>query len=63
MEKNFVIAGFGGQGVLLAGGGLAKTFFIDNKNVTWYPSFGAGMGGGNGYCGVVKCGYGISTVK
>ena len=31
MEKNFVIAGFGGQGVLLAGEVLANAFMLDNK--------------------------------
>ena len=41
MEKNFILAGFGGQGVLLAGEVLANAFMIDDKNVTWYPSYGA----------------------
>lgn len=53
MENNFVIAGFGGQGVLLAGEVLANAFMLDNKNVTWYPSYGAEMRGGTVNCEIV----------
>src|SRR5574344_1186046 len=49
-EKSILIAGFGGQGVLLAGEVLANAFMLDGKNVTWYPSYGAEMRGG-----VVNC--------
>ena len=53
MEKNFVIAGFGGQGVLLAGQVLSNAFMLDNKNVTWYPCYGAEMRGGTVNCEIV----------
>ena len=53
MENNFIIAGFGGQGVLLAGEVLANAFMLDDKNVTWYPSYGAEMRGGTVNCEVV----------
>ncbi|MEE3348726.1 MAG: 2-oxoacid:acceptor oxidoreductase family protein [Candidatus Gastranaerophilaceae bacterium] len=53
MENNFMIAGFGGQGVLLAGEVLANAFMLDNKNVTWYPSYGAEMRGGTVNCEIV----------
>ena len=53
MENNFIIAGFGGQGVLLAGEVLANAFMIDGKNVTWYPSYGAEMRGGTVNCEIV----------
>ena len=53
MEKNFVIAGFGGQGVLLAGEVLANAFMLDGKNVTWYPCYGAEMRGGTVNCEIV----------
>jgi len=53
MEKSFIIAGFGGQGVLLAGEVLAGAFMSDDKNVTWYPSYGAEMRGGTVNCQVV----------
>ena len=53
MEKNFIIAGFGGQGVLLAGEVLATAFMLAGKKVTWYPSYGAEMRGGTVNCEVV----------
>lgn len=53
MEKDFIIAGFGGQGVLLAGEVLANGFMLDDKKVTWYPSYGAEMRGGTVNCTVV----------
>ncbi len=53
MEKNFVIAGFGGQGVLLAGEVLANAFMLANKYVTWYPCYGAEMRGGTVNCEIV----------
>ena len=34
MEQNFIIAGFGGQGVLFAGKVLANAFMLLGKNVT-----------------------------
>ena len=63
MEKNFIIAGFGGQGVLLAGEVLANAFMIDNKNVTWYPSYGAEMRGGTVNCEVVMSDDEVSSVN
>lgn len=33
MEKDFIIAGFGGQGVLLAGEVLANAFMLDDKKL------------------------------
>ena len=63
MEKNFIIAGFGGQGVLLAGEVLANAFMIDDKNVTWYPSYGAEMRGGTVNCEVVMSDDEVSSVN
>ena len=63
MEKNFIIAGFGGQGVLLAGEVLANAFMIDNKNVTWYPSYGAEMRGGTVNCEIVMSDQEVSEVN
>lgn len=63
MEKDFIIAGFGGQGVLLAGEVLANGFMIDNKNVTWYPSYGAEMRGGTVNCTVVMSDEEVSAVQ
>lgn len=63
MEKEFIIAGFGGQGVLLAGEVLANAFMIDDKNVTWYPSYGAEMRGGTVNCTVVMSDDDVSSVQ
>ncbi|MBQ8458723.1 2-oxoacid:acceptor oxidoreductase family protein [bacterium] len=63
MEKDFIIAGFGGQGVLLAGEVLANGFMIDDKNVTWYPSYGAEMRGGTVNCTVVMSDKEVSAVQ
>lgn len=53
MERNFIIAGFGGQGVLLAGEVLANAFMIMGNQVTWYPCYGAEMRGGTVNCEIV----------
>lgn len=62
MEKNFIIAGFGGQGVLLAGTILANAFMLDDKNVTWYPCYGAEMRGGTVNCEIVVSDSEVSSV-
>ena len=62
MEKNFIIAGFGGQGVLLAGTILANSFMLEGKNVTWYPCYGAEMRGGTVNCEIVVSDTEVSSV-
>ena len=62
MEKNFILAGFGGQGILLAGTILANAFMLDGKNVTWYPCYGAEMRGGTVNCEVVVSDTEVSSV-
>ena len=62
MEKNFILAGFGGQGILLAGTVLANSFMLDGKNVTWYPCYGAEMRGGTVNCEVVVSDTEVSSV-
>lgn len=63
MEKDFIIAGFGGQGVLLAGEVLANGFMLDGKNVTWYPSYGAEMRGGTVNCAISMAEEAVSAVQ
>ena len=46
-------AGFGGQGVMVAGQLLAYTGITEGKNVIWMPSYGPEMRGGTAYCTVV----------
>lgn len=63
MEKDFIIAGFGGQGVLLAGEVLANGFMLDDLNVTWFPTYGAEMRGGTVNCTVVASDDEVSVVQ
>lgn len=47
-----ICAGFGGQGVLVAGNILAFAGMLSGKRVTWYPSYGSEMRGGTANCNV-----------
>ncbi len=62
MEKNYIIAGFGGQGVLFAGKIIANAFMLAGKNVTWYPCYGAEMRGGTVNCEIVVSDDEVSSV-
>lgn len=53
MEKSFIIAGFGGQGIILAGTILANAFIFANKSVMCCPCYGAEMRGGEVNCEIV----------
>jgi 2-oxoglutarate ferredoxin oxidoreductase subunit gamma len=46
LYEEVIIAGFGGQGVVLAGRILAQTAMNAGKEVTFMPSYGAEMRGG-----------------
>ena len=46
MKHEIVIAGFGGQGVLMMGKILAYSGLIEGKEVTWMPSYGPEQRGG-----------------
>ena len=54
METNLCVAGFGGQGVMSLGKFLADaTCSSTDKNVTFFPSYGAEQRGGTANCFVV----------
>ena len=54
METNLCVAGFGGQGVMTLGKFLASaTCDSTDKNVTFFPSYGAEQRGGTAHCFVV----------
>lgn len=54
MERNLMIAGFGGQGVMTMGKLLAEaTCESTDLNVSFFPSYGAAMRGGTANCFVV----------
>mgnify|MGYP000868144961 CR=1 FL=1 len=48
-----IIAGFGGQGVLVMGQLLAYAGMLEGKEVSWYPSYGPEQRGGTCNCSVV----------
>jgi 2-oxoglutarate ferredoxin oxidoreductase subunit gamma len=48
-----LIAGFGGQGVLFAGKFLAYKGLVQDKNVSWLPSYGPEMRGGTANCSII----------
>ncbi|MBC8345829.1 MAG: 2-oxoacid:acceptor oxidoreductase family protein [Candidatus Marinimicrobia bacterium] len=53
MKQEIVIAGFGGQGVLSMGMTLAYGGMVENKDVSWMPSYGPEMRGGTANCTVI----------
>jgi 2-oxoisovalerate ferredoxin oxidoreductase beta subunit len=57
----FVLAGFGGQGVLFLGMLLAKTGMEQGRRVSWIPSYGPEMRGGTANCHVVLSGERIGS--
>jgi len=52
MEEKLIIAGFGGQGVMAMGQLLTYSGMIEDKNVSWLPSYGPEMRGGTANCNV-----------
>lgn len=52
MLIKIVFAGFGGQGVLSMGLNLAQAALLEDKNVTYLPSYGVEVRGGTANCTV-----------
>ncbi len=52
MLNEIVLAGFGGQGILFAGKILAYAGLMDEKEISWLPSYGPEMRGGTANCSV-----------
>lgn len=52
MINEIILAGFGGQGILFAGKALAYGGLMDEKEVSWLPSYGPEMRGGTANCSV-----------
>ncbi len=53
MTRELLFAGFGGQGLLFSGKVLAYKGLIEDKNVSWLPSYGPEMRGGTANCSVI----------
>ncbi|MHC4131643.1 MAG: 2-oxoacid:acceptor oxidoreductase family protein [Planctomycetota bacterium] len=52
-HEEIIVAGFGGQGIMLAGRLLAQTAMEAGREVTYMPSYGAEVRGGTANCMVV----------
>lgn len=52
MHEQIVLAGFGGQGVMLMGQLLTYAGMFEEKEVSWLPSYGPEMRGGTANCHV-----------
>lgn len=50
MTERILIAGAGGQGVMLLGKIIARAAIKQGLNVTWLPSYGAEVRGGTAHC-------------
>ncbi|MCF8303951.1 MAG: 2-oxoacid:acceptor oxidoreductase family protein [Bacteroidales bacterium] len=53
MSEEIIIAGFGGQGVLSMGKILAYSGVMQDKEVSWFPSYGPEMRGGTANVSVI----------
>lgn len=53
MNTDVVMAGFGGQGILMIGNLLALAAMKEGRNVTCFPAYGVEMRGGTANCTVV----------
>lgn len=51
--KEYLFSGFGGQGILFAGKFLSYKGLIEEKQVSWLPSYGPEMRGGTASCSVI----------
>lgn len=51
--QQVICAGFGGQGVMSMGQLLTYAGMIEEKNVSWLPSYGPEMRGGTANCSVI----------
>ncbi len=53
MIERIIIAGAGGQGIMLLGKVLAEAAMLEDKFVTWLPAYGAEVRGGKAFCMVI----------
>jgi len=47
---SILVAGYGGQGILFSGKVIAYAGLLDDKEVSWLPSYGPEMRGGSANC-------------
>lgn len=61
MLEEIIVAGFGGQGVLSLGMTLAYAGMIEEKEISWMPSYGPEMRGGTANCITILSDHKISS--
>ena len=61
MIERIIIAGSGGQGVMLLGKVLAQTAMLEGKQVTWFPAYGPEVRGGTSHCMVTISGQEVGS--
>lgn len=52
-STQILFAGFGGQGILFSGKFIAYEGLLEDKQVSWLPSYGPEMRGGTASCSVI----------
>ncbi len=52
-QQTFLLAGFGGQGLLFAGKVIACAGMLSGKEISWIASYGPEMRGGTANCSVI----------
>lgn len=54
MGENYymTLAGFGGQGILFAGKVIAYAVLLEDREISWLPSYGPEMRGGTANCSI-----------
>ncbi len=53
VDERVIMAGFGGQGIMSMGMLLTYAGMLENKEVSWLPSYGPEMRGGTANCNVI----------
>jgi len=53
MKEEIILAGFGGQGIMLMGKLISYAGMKEGKEVSWMPSYGPEMRGGTANCTVI----------
>lgn len=53
IDEKIIFAGFGGQGVMKMGQVLTYSGMVEDKHVSWLPSYGPEMRGGTANCNVM----------
>lgn len=53
MTHEMIFAGFGGQGIMVMGQLMAYAGMLENRHVSWIPSYGPEMRGGTANCSII----------